>query len=117
MSTSKQSSIFAKEIDWKLTHNILRVKDSSELTKFYVNNFGMKRVKTYTPSLPYNVDVLGYTHIFDENFNKASDALPSSILLELHHNDPSMNTPSLVNSSPSKIYWKLGITLYDANYV
>ncbi|CAF1170581.1 unnamed protein product [Rotaria sordida] len=116
MSTSVSSSIFAREMDLKLTHNILRVKDLNELIKFYVNNFGMKNIEICTPSLPYNVNVLGYTTNYDENFNKALNTLPSPTLLEFHHNDSSTNTSLLVNSGASKIYWKIGMTLYDVDH-
>ncbi|CAF2582097.1 unnamed protein product [Rotaria sp. Silwood2] len=116
MSTSKQSSIFATEIGLKLTHNILRVQNSNELIRFYVNNFGMENVKISTPSLPYNVNVLGYTTNYDENFNEAPNTLPLPTLLEFHHNDSSTNTASLVNSGASSVYWKIGITLYDVDY-
>ncbi|CAF3616295.1 unnamed protein product [Rotaria sordida] len=116
MSTSVSSSIFAREMDLKLTHNILRVKDLNELIKFYVNNFGMKNIEISTPSLPYNVNVLGYTTNYDENFNKALNTLPSPTLLEFHHNDSSTNTSLLVNSGASKIYWKIGMTLYDVDH-
>jgi catechol 2,3-dioxygenase-like lactoylglutathione lyase family enzyme len=116
MSTSNQSSTFSTEMCLKLTHNILRVKDPSQLIKFYVNNFGMEDIKISTSSFPYNVSVLGYTTNYDENFNKASDTLPSPTLLEFHHNDSSTNTPSLANSGPSNVYWKMGITLYDVDY-
>jgi len=104
MSTSNHSSTFATEMGLKLTHNILRVKDSSELIKFYVNNFGMEDIKISTSFFPYNVSVLGYTTNYDENFNKASDTLPSPTLLEFHHNDSSMNKSSIVNSGASKVY-------------
>ncbi|CAF0850631.1 unnamed protein product [Rotaria sp. Silwood1] len=116
MSTSKQSSIFATEMGLTLAHHILRVKDSNELIKFYVDNFGMENVKISTPYLPYNVNVLGYKINYDENFNKASNTLPSPTLLEFHHNDSSANTSTLVNSGASKVYWKIGITLYDVDY-
>ncbi|CAF4255258.1 unnamed protein product, partial [Rotaria sordida] len=96
-------------MDLKLTHNILRVKDLNEPIKFYVNNFGMKNMEISTPSLPYNVNVLGYTTNYDENFNKASNTLPSPTLLEFHHNDSSTNTSFLRNSCASKLYREIGI--------
>ena len=116
MSASEQSSEFATKMALKLTHNILRVKNSSELIKFYLNNFGMESVTTPTPSLPYHVSILGYTTNYDANFNKAPNTLPSPTLLELHHYDSATNTASLVNSGASNVYWKIGITLFDVDY-
>jgi catechol 2,3-dioxygenase-like lactoylglutathione lyase family enzyme len=116
MSISEQSSIFAREMNLKLTHNILRVKDSTELIQFYLNNFGMEIVQIYPSSFSYQVSVLGYTTNYDENFNKASNTLPSPTLLEFHHNDSSTTASPLVNSGTSKVYWKIGITLYDVDY-
>lgn len=116
MSTSKQSSNFASEMGLKLTHNILHVKDSSELIQFYVNNFGMTSIEMPTPSLAYNVHILGYTTNYDENFNVASSTLPSPTFLELHYDDSSTTNPSFINSGPSNVYWKIGITLHDVDY-
>ena len=116
MSISEQSSDLAKEMGLKLTHNILRVKDSSELIKFYSSKFGMEAVTIPTPSLPYNVSVLGYTVNYDADFKKAPSTLPAPTLLELHQLDSSTNTPSLVNSGASNVYWKIGITVFDVDY-
>ena len=115
MATSSQSSTLATELGLKLTHNILRVRNSNELIKFYENNFGMENTKISTTSSPHSVSVLGYTTNYDENFNKASSAVPPPTLLELHHSD-SLPAMAPVNSGSSKIYWKIGITLYDVDY-
>ncbi|UJR12359.1 hypothetical protein I4U23_016536 [Adineta vaga] len=88
------------ELSFKLTHNILRVNNSNELIQFYVNNFGMKINHL---SLPSNVHILGYSINSDENLTS----------LEFHDND---STSIVKNSSELKIYWKIGITLYDVNY-
>ncbi|CAF1175150.1 unnamed protein product [Adineta steineri] len=116
ISTSSQSPDFVTEMNLKLTHNILRVKDPSEMIQFYVSKFGMESIQISTPPLPYNVSILGYTTNYDENFVKASNTLPSPTLLEFHHNDPSIISPSLTNSGTSEVYWKIGITLYDVDY-
>ncbi|CAF3344240.1 unnamed protein product, partial [Rotaria sp. Silwood2] len=116
MSASEKSFISATKMGLKLTHKILRVKNSRELIKFYVNNFGMEEVKISTPSLSYKVSVLGYTTNYDKNFNKAPDTLPSPTLLEFHYNDSSTITSSFVNCGASKVYWKIGITLHDVGY-
>jgi catechol 2,3-dioxygenase-like lactoylglutathione lyase family enzyme len=116
MSTSKQSSIFATEMRLKLTHSILRVKNPSELIQFYVNKFGMRNIEMSTASLAYNVHILGYTTNYDENFNVASSTLPSPTFLEFHYDDSSTTNQSLINSGPSNVYWKIGITLHDVDF-
>jgi catechol 2,3-dioxygenase-like lactoylglutathione lyase family enzyme len=116
ISILKQSSSFASEMGLKLTHNILRVKNPSELIQFYVNNFGMKKIEISTPSLAYNVCILGYTTNYDENFNVASNTLPPPTFLEFHYDNSSTTNPSLVNSGSSNIYWKIGITTHDVDY-
>lgn len=110
-NTNMAASTFATQLGLTLTHNILRVRNTNELIKFYQNNFGMEHTKTSTPS----VSILGYTTNYDENFNKASNDVPPPTLLELHHSDSSP-AMSPVNSGSSKIYWKIGITTYDVDY-
>ncbi|CAF3331134.1 unnamed protein product [Rotaria socialis] len=114
--TSKHSSSFTAEMGLKLTHNILRVKDPSELIQFYQNNFGMKHIEISTSSLPYNVNIVGYTKNYDANFNETSNILHYPTLLEFHHDDSPTATSSFVNSGASQVYWKLGITLHDVDY-
>lgn len=103
------------EIDFKLTHCIFRVRDARKLIEFYLNNFGMKEVQLTKPAFQDNVNILGYTTNYDENFNIASNILPSPTFLEFHHDDSSIAT-TLVNSGSSNVYWKIGITLYNVSY-
>ena len=115
MAASSQASTFATQLGLTLTHNILRVRNTNEFIKFYENNFGMENTKVSTSSLPYDVSILGYTTNYDENFSKAATGVPPPTLLELHHSDSSP-AMSPVNSGSSKIYWKIGITMYDVDY-
>lgn len=116
MSISKELSSFTTKMDFKLTHNILRVKDSNELIQFYINNFGMTNIKISKESVEYKVFILGYLTNYDENLNVASNKFPSPTFLEFHEDYSSTTNLSFVNSGTSNVYWKIGITLYDLDY-